>query len=125
MNLTWQTWVLVATGGAIGAWLRFWISSRMNGTFPSSIPYGTLTVNLGGAFALGWLLFAMNEGALYAWFGIGILGSLTTFSTLMLEIQTFLKRRAYGKLCLYATVTLCCGILLIWIGYHLGDHLHS
>jgi CrcB protein len=82
--------LLVATGGAAGALARYvvdgWIVDRTGGAFP----WGTMVVNLSGAFLLG-LAFAVAVEAdvLPAWtrgpFMIGFLGAYTTFSTLMLE----------------------------------------
>lgn len=82
--------VLVAIGGAAGAVTRrlvdLWVTDRTESAFP----FGTLVINLTGAFLLG-LLFAWAierdvlprevRGPLM----IGFLGAYTTFSTLMLE----------------------------------------
>jgi len=82
--------VLVAIGGAAGAVTRrlldLWVTDRTESAFP----FGTLVINLSGAFLLG-LLFAWAierdvlprevRGPLM----IGFLGAYTTFSTLMLE----------------------------------------
>ena len=82
--------VLVAIGGAAGAVTRrlldLWVTDRTESAFP----FGTLVINLSGAFLLG-VLFAWAierdvlprevRGPLM----IGFLGAYTTFSTLMLE----------------------------------------
>ena len=82
--------LLVGIGGFAGAVARrvvdLWVSDRAGAAFP----FGTLVVNLTGAFLLG---------LLYAWATerdvlpreirgpvmIGFIGAYTTFSTLMLE----------------------------------------
>ena len=84
------TLVLIAVGGALGSVARYlvdgWVLDRVGGTFP----FGTVVVNLSGAFVLG-LLSALTidrsilPADIRAPVMIGFLGAYTTFSTLMLE----------------------------------------
>jgi CrcB protein len=82
--------VLVGIGGFAGAIARrvvdLWVSDRAGSAFP----YGTLVVNISGAFLLG-LLFAwaterdVLPREIRGPVMIGFLGAYTTFSTWMLE----------------------------------------
>jgi CrcB protein len=81
---------LIATFGAAGAVCRYavdtWIADVSHGQFP----WGTLTVNVLGAFLLGVLIAITTERLLVDqnWriaLGIGFLGSFTTFSTYAYE----------------------------------------
>jgi protein CrcB len=77
-------------GGALGAALRFIIGDAMLRQFGNGFPWGTLTVNLVGAFAVGYVvvwLQTRGSAALYwrAFAIVGIIGGLTTFSSMMLE----------------------------------------
>jgi CrcB protein len=82
--------VLVGIGGFAGAIARrvvdLWVSDRA----ASAFPYGTLVVNISGAFLLG-LLFAwaterdVLPREIRGPVMIGFLGAYTTFSTWMLE----------------------------------------
>ncbi|MDQ3987731.1 MAG: CrcB family protein [Actinomycetota bacterium] len=56
-------------------------------THPGRIPWATLTVNLAGCLALGILVGAgsATPDGLVALLGIGLCGSLTTFSTFSYE----------------------------------------
>ena len=67
-------------------------------------PWGTLAVNVLGSFALG-LLASSGNSAMTA-IGIGALGSLTTLSTLAVELTTLGRNRAIA----YAAVTLVLGL---------------
>ena len=85
----------IALGGAIGALLRYGISGLpyryLNGVFP----WGTLSVNFLGSFAIGFLWGTFERfdisPNLRAFIFIGILGSFTTFSTYSLESFNLLR----------------------------------
>jgi fluoride ion exporter CrcB/FEX len=49
----------IAAGGAIGALLRFWVSSSMYALLGRDFPYGTLIVNIWGCFLMGFLSIFM------------------------------------------------------------------
>jgi CrcB protein len=74
-------WLLLALAGGLGATARFLVSARL------PVPYGTLAVNVSGAFALGLL------GDSFV-LGTGFVGAYTTFSTWMLETEGLSRRGA-------------------------------
>ena len=82
--------VLIGVGGFFGAIARYLVDLNVSERTGGGFPWGTLTVNLSGAFALG-VLFAITaeRGILPAEIRgpvlIGFIGAYTTFSTLMLE----------------------------------------
>ena len=88
-------WLYVATGGALGALLRFgltgWVQELTAGTFP----WGTLTVNVLGSLVLGftvvWLEGAVASVELRQFATIGVLGAFTTFSTFSYEAVALLR----------------------------------
>jgi len=86
----------VGVGGALGAWLRWWLGLRLNPLFPT-VPLGTLASNLIGGYLVGVAVgfFAHRQGLAPEWrlFAItGFLGGLTTFSTFSAEVVTLLSR---------------------------------
>ncbi|MFC3768889.1 fluoride efflux transporter CrcB [Paenibacillus sp. GCM10012303] len=116
----WGNVALVAAGGFCGAIARYYISKKMGERFQSSVPYGTLTVNLTGCFLLG-LLIGGDWGKpdlLLA--GTGFMGALTTFSTLQLEIVGLARKSRYRALIGYITASYVLGIGLSYIGYCVG-----
>ena len=86
-----RLWLIlsIALGGAIGALLRYWSSGMVYKYVTSIFPWGTLAVNLLGAFILGFLWNIFNYYVIPAHFKIfitiGVLGAFTTFSTYALE----------------------------------------
>ena len=114
--------VLVASGGAIGAWLRF-ATGRLLG--PSSFPFATLTVNLLGSLVMGLLagwLARQGDGGEH-WrllLGVGLLGGFTTFSAFSLEIVAMVQRGAFGLAGLYVLASVLGGIAGLFIGITLA-----
>jgi CrcB protein len=80
-------WFGVAVLGGIGALLRFRLDAFVQRRVASDLPLGTLVVNLGGTFVLGLLYGLSIAGDSLLLVGTGLLGSFTTFSTLMLETE--------------------------------------
>lgn len=80
-----MTLLLVALGGATGASLRFLTDRWVQARHDSGFPWGTLTVNAAGSLILGFLagaaFFGVTAPALQTALGVGLCGSLTTFST--------------------------------------------
>jgi CrcB protein len=113
--------LFVAMGGALGAVLRYGISSGIYAWFGRSFPYGTLVVNVAGSFALGLLSILLVErfNLPQEWrlaLVVGVLGALTTFSTFSWDtldlMQQGLLQRAFLNVLL--NVFLC--IAAAWLG---------
>ncbi len=116
-------YALIATGGALGALARYGVGRALStsGTFPLA----TLTVNLTGAFLLGFLSVYLVERANVPveWRnGIngGFIGAYTTFSTLSLETVRLAEDGRLGQAALYLVVSLVAGLGLAWLGQQLG-----
>ncbi|MYI56729.1 MAG: CrcB family protein [Acidimicrobiia bacterium] len=90
--------------------LRVAASARLN---RESFPWGTLAVNVTGAFALG-LLAGAGEVTTVILAG-GALGSLTTFSTLAVEAVE-LWRRNRRRAAVYVTASLVGGVAAAYLG---------
>lgn len=117
--------VLIGLGGFAGAIARYlvdgWTSTLTRGAFP----WGTLTVNLSGSFALGVLFaLAVERAVLPAEIRgpvlIGFIGSYTTFSTLALESWRMLEDGATLQAVANLGGSVALGILAVVLGIGLG-----
>jgi CrcB protein len=107
---------MVAMGGFLGAICRYMVSLFFTQRCSTSFPYGTLTVNIIGSFALGMLMGA-NSGEVYILFmGIGFLGAFTTFSTLSVEMVHFLLEKKWLTFVQYTVITYIIGVLAAYLG---------
>lgn len=80
--------LLVGLGGMLGAVSRYGIGLGMLKLFHEEMPLGTLLANTLGCLLIGVLIgsgAAENQPNLKLLFGVGFLGSLTTFSTFSAE----------------------------------------
>lgn len=122
----WQQLGLVMAGGALGAALRFIIADAMLRQFGNGFPWGTLTVNLVGAFAVGYVavwLQTRGSAALYwrAFAIVGIIGGLTTFSSMMLEAVLLVRNGRGWVMPTYLGISLVAGFALVWLGARLAE----
>jgi fluoride exporter len=128
--MNWSLLGLVMAGGALGAAGRHLLGGWMLRHAGNGLPWGTLAANLLGSFAAG-LLFAWLEGrgpsALYwrAFLMVGVLGALTTYSALMIELLIFSRSGRPGALVAYLALSLVSGFALVWLGARLGDWLRG
>jgi CrcB protein len=106
----------IAGGGALGALLRYWMSSGVYALLGRSFPSGTLVVNVLGSLVMGFLtillLERMGGGAtLRAFLLIGLLGAFTTFSTFSIETLDLVESGQHLKalLNILLSVVLCIG----------------
>ncbi len=124
----WQQLLLVAMGGALGAVGRFWLGGVLLRQLGSGFPWGTLTVNLAGSFAAGFIaiwLEGRGPAALYwrAFLIVGVLGALTTYSALMLECLLYARSQRSGLMFGYLAITLLAGLALVWLGARVASGL--
>ena len=66
---------------------------------------GTLLVNAVGSAALGWLLASAPSESVMTAIGVGLLGSLTTFSMFAIEV---VEARRSERLVIAASTLACC-----------------
>jgi CrcB protein len=91
---------VVGIGAALGAWLRWGLSTWLNPRSPT-FPLGTLVANLAGGYLVGLAVayFLSREDLAPEWRLLvvtGFLGGLTTFSTFSAEVVQLLARGEYG-----------------------------
>jgi CrcB protein len=115
--------VAIAAVGGLGAIARFLLDGAVSSKLGRAFPFGTLAVNLTGAFALGVLDGAAVGGDALRIAGVGFLGAYTTFSTWTLEAHRLGEdgRTRLGLANLL--VSLALGIGCAWTGHQLGTAL--
>ena len=114
-------WIGIGLLGGLGACARVLIGAAVDRRAQRApfFPWGTLTVNLLGAFTLGLLAGAgLGEDA-YALAATGFLGAFTTFSTWVVDARLLGGRR--GAINLAAALAL--GLLAVWVGRELSAGL--
>jgi fluoride exporter len=109
--------------GAVGALARFLLDGAVARRLGRGFPYGTLAVNLSGAFALGVLVGATLEGDAYELAGTGLLGAYTTFSTWMLESHRLAEEGEVALAARNVAASLVLGLAAAYAGRRLGGLL--
>jgi CrcB protein len=103
--------------GGVGAVARFLLDGAVTARAGTSFPWGTLAVNLSGAFALGLLVGVADDT--YRLLGTGLLGAYTTFSTWMLESHRLGEDGRLRLGALNFALSLVAGVAAVWLGRHL------
>ncbi|WP_367325201.1 fluoride efflux transporter CrcB [Streptomyces sp. HUAS ZL42] len=111
---------VVALGGGIGAAARYaaslWWPARTGG-----FPWTTFWVNVVGCAVIGVFLVLVTEAMssphrlLRPFFGTGVLGGFTTFSTYAVDIQKLFDAGRPGTALAYLAATLLAAITAVWL----------
>lgn len=112
----------VGAGGFLGSLLRYWLSGAVYAMVPAPrLPWGTLTVNVLGCFAIG-LLGGLAEARGVLTPGarlfllIGVLGGFTTFSTFGYETLALMREQAVARAALNVVLQVALGLTAAWGG---------
>lgn len=106
-------------GGVAGALLRVGLAEA----FPYDVgswPWPTFAVNLAGAFLVGYFFASFRdhtpEQLHHPFLATGICGTLTTFSTLQLELYEMVEGAHLGLAAGYCAATVALGYLAVKLG---------
>lgn len=118
----------IAAGGAVGALLRFYVSTGMHALLGRGFPYGTLIVNISGSFVMGFFYVLFLERLqvtpeVRAALLVGVLGAFTTFSTFSIETLSLLEDGEITKAALNIVLSVSLCILAAWLGVISGRQL--
>ena len=90
--------LVVCMGGFLGTGARYGLNGWVAHRFGETFPWGTLTVNVAGSFAVGLLYFACGPDSPWIvsattrqFLLAGILGGFTTFSSFSIQTLNLLK----------------------------------
>ena len=119
--MTGSAFLAVGVGAALGAWLRWMLSTWFNPVAPG-LPLGTLASNLVGGYLVGVAVayFAANSTLAPEWRLLcitGFLGGLTTFSTFSAESVQMLMAAQYGAALLHTATHLLGSLSFTFLGF--------
>lgn len=117
--------LLVAIGGAVGSVCRYLTGLWMTRLFGPAFPWGTLTVNVVGSFAIGFLteLVARKLNAsmeMRLLIVVGFLGGFTTFSSFSLDTMALMERGATVAAFSYVLISVVISLLAAFGGLSVG-----
>lgn len=118
-----QTLIQVALGGAIGASLRYITNMAALRVMGTAFPWGTLTVNVAGSFAMGVLfvvLSAKDATRLSPLLLTGVLGGFTTFSAFSLDAIALIEKGRLATAGLYVAGSVGLSLFAIIVGIALA-----
>ncbi|MCX4192237.1 fluoride efflux transporter CrcB [Methylophaga sp. OBS1] len=123
-----QQLIAIAVGGAVGAVLRFVVSTSVHRLMGRDFPYGTLTVNVLGSLLMGFLFIMLVErqiSSIELRSGIlfGVLGAFTTFSSFSLETLALMESGDWAKAVLNVFLSVSCCLLATWVGLGIGRQI--
>ena len=111
---------IVALGGVVGSLLRYQATltwPNPTGTFPTTV----LLVNLVGCLVIGGFMVIITElrsthRLIRPFFGTGVLGGFTTFSTYSLDILELVRTGHPGPALAYLALTAVGAMLAVTVG---------
>lgn len=109
----------IFAGGSVGAIARAAVGKALTHA-PDQWPWSTLTVNILGAFLLGYFATRLQERLPLSsyrrpFLGTGICGALTTFSTMQVELLDMIDGDDWGLAFGYATVSVAAGFAAVLV----------
>jgi CrcB protein len=113
--------VLIGVGllGGAGALARFLVDGAVAARLGRSFPFGTLAVNVSGAFLLGLLVGTVADADALRLAGTGLLGAYTTFSTWAFESHRLGEDGQRALAAVNFVASLALGVLAAWLGEQL------
>ena len=109
---------VVAVGGVVGACARYGAGLRWP-TAAEAFPWTTLAVNVTGCAVMGIFMVLITEvwsahRLLRPFFGTGVLGGYTTFSTSIADIQHLVETGHAARGLAYLSLTLIAALTATW-----------
>jgi fluoride exporter len=110
----------VSAGGIIGALCRYGLATAWPHG-PAGFSWAIWTINVSGCFLIGVLMTLIarrwpGQRLIRPFFGVGILGGYTTFSTSVVDVQQAAAHGAAGVALLYLGATVVGALLAVWAG---------
>ncbi|MEV6397074.1 fluoride efflux transporter CrcB [Streptomyces sp. NPDC051907] len=116
----WPLLAAVSAGGVVGALARYG-ATVLWPTPQGAFPWAVFCVNVLGCALIGVLMPLVGEGGRPAhplarpFFGVGVLGGFTTFSTYALDVSDLLEHGEAGRALAYAGGTAVAALVAVWL----------
>jgi fluoride exporter len=123
-----ERFLLICLGGSVGTGVRYLTAILAARWFGAEFPYGTLIVNLVGAFVIG-LVQPLGTEALVIpdhirlFLSTGMMGGLTTYSTFSYETVRLMETGAWHQAWINIFVTTTACLSLCFLGIAVGRGL--
>lgn len=116
----WPVLAAVSAGGVLGALARYGIAIGLLHA-PTGFPWSTFVINVSGCLLIGVLMTLIDQvwtgrRLLRPFWGVGVLGGYTTFSTYVIDAQQAIRAGAPGVALAYLAGTLVAALLAVWAG---------
>lgn len=114
----WPIIAAVSVGGGIGASARYG-AALLWPTVPGSFPWTTFVVNVIGCGIIGVFMVIITDvwaahRLVRPFFGTGVLGGFTTFSTYAVDIQRLVDQGHAGTGLAYLAATMLAALAAVW-----------
>lgn len=124
-----RIFLLIGLGSGIGGICRYLLQQYVQKQFPSSIPYGTLSVNVIGCFVIG-IIYALGSRTnilspeVRLLLATGLCGGFTTFSSFAYENVALLQEGDYFYTAVYIISSIIAGLIAVYLGILLIKLIH-
>ncbi|WP_308014098.1 fluoride efflux transporter FluC [Streptantibioticus parmotrematis] len=123
----WDVLAVIAVGGGTGSVARYGLARALP-TSPGGFPWATFLTNVSGCFVLGLFMVYVLEiwppsRYVRPFFGVGVLGGFTTFSTYTVELRGMIALHHWSLADAYALSSLIAGLAAVWTGIVLARRL--
>ncbi|MGN6214320.1 fluoride efflux transporter CrcB [Parafilimonas sp.] len=113
--------LFIGIGGFIGGICRYLLQQYVQNNYPSSIPLGTLIVNIIGCFVIGLVYALSDKGNLLSpemrlFLATGICGGFTTFSSFAYENVSMALDGEFLYALLYVSLSVIIGFGAVHAG---------
>lgn len=118
-------YLMVGTGGFLGAIARFWLGGYVSTKLGTRFPYGTFIINCSGSFLIGFIITILAEKTHWSpnWrylIPIGFIGAYTTFSTFEYETFRVIQDGELFIAFLNVALSVIVGFSAVWLGVIAG-----
>ncbi len=119
--------VLVSIGGVLGSVVRLYLLQELE-TFLPTRYWRTCVINTVASFGLGFLVsihqqmqLLTEDSSIFFLIGVGFLGSMSTFSSFILEVFQYLLNNSWVKAILLTALSISLGLSAAAVGFKLAQ----